>query len=175
MPRNDESNHCLQERVSLGACFGDLYMARTDSGDVEKATNYDKTLIGFKELDNVNARCKFGGGGLVSSARNLAQMGAALYQGDIVDSDALATLLQPSQTNDGEEVAYAFGMGVGVKESFQPPSHYAAHSGGSPGGRSYLLVLFEPRIAVGMSTNFDGPNLGKVAEELASMFAGASD
>ena len=64
-------------------------------------------------------------------------MGAALYQGDIVDAEVLATLLKPGQTNNGEDTGYAFGMGVGVTEATQPPSHYAAHSGGSPGGRSY--------------------------------------
>jgi len=160
---------------AMRSVLGDLYVATTDNDDIAKATNYGNALFGFKVLDDINAQCKFGAGGLVTSARSLAQMGTALYQGDVVDTEALSALLQPTPTTNGEDSSYTFGMGVGAVEDMQPPSRYAAHSGGSPGGRSYLLVLFEPRIAVGMSTNFDGPNLGKTAFAIARAFATGQD
>jgi len=39
----------------------------------------------------------------------------------------------------------------------------------------YLLVPVEPRIAVGLATNFDEPNLGEVAFEIANAFTAASN
>jgi hypothetical protein len=39
----------------------------------------------------------------------------------------------------------------------------------------YLLVQVEPRIAVGLATNFDEPNLGEVAFEIANAFTAASN
>jgi len=160
---------------AMRSVLGDLYAATTDSDDIAKATNYGDAFFGYKELDGINAQCKFGAGGLVTSARDLAQMGAALAQGNIVDAEALPAMLQPAPTTGGDATAYAFGMGVGTAEDMQPPSRYAAHSGGSPGGRSYLLVLFEPRVVVGLSTNFDGPNLGKTAFAIGKAFAATSD
>jgi len=160
---------------AMRSVLGDLYVAETDSDDVTKATNYGDAFFGFRELNEINAQCKFGAGGLVTSARNLAEMGAALYQGDVVETDALGALLEPAPTTSGDDTAYTFGMGVGAIDDLQPPTRYAAHSGGSPGGRAYMLVLFEPRIAVGMSTNFDGPNLGKTAFAIAKLFAASNE
>ncbi len=50
--------------------------------------------------------------------------------------------------------------------------HWARHSGGSPGGRAFLVVLLTHRVSVGIAANADGPSLRSAASNIAYVFAG---
>jgi len=156
--------------AAMSAALGEHYLAQTDADDADKATNYVQTRGRYEVRDDLNAQCKFGGGGLLASARDLAAMGTAFATGEIVPLDQMADLTSPYVTSDGEETNYVYGMGAGFAESLQ--SHYGLHSGGSPGGRAYLAVFVEHGISVGMTANFDGPALPDAAIGLGRLAAG---
>ncbi|GAB4524630.1 MAG: hypothetical protein Tsb0010_08500 [Parvularculaceae bacterium] len=157
--------------AAMRQALGPHYQARTDSDEADKAQGYLGEVGAFEPV-SLSAECKFGGGGLIASARNLAAMGAALAAGDIVTREvAEERFMAPAAAND-DGAAYLYGMSVGYDETAE--AHYSVHSGGSPGGRAYLLVFYEPRVAVALTANYDGPRHSETAIALGRIFAGAA-
>ncbi|WDI32204.1 serine hydrolase [Hyphococcus flavus] len=158
---------------AMRSALGEHYYATTDHDGADKAVNFGKSEDGdFSPLDNINAQCKYGGGGILASARGLARTAAALYAGDIIPLDDIPDAFAPVKTKDGEVTGHAFGMNAGKTRTIQPSIYYAAHSGGSPGGRAYMVSLIEPKVAVALTANFDGPGMSEIAFDLAKLFAG---
>lgn len=156
--------------AAMTTVLGEHYMAEADSEEAVKAVNYIGDPGAFEEI-KLSAECKFGGGGLLASARDLAEMGAALARGDIVPLDYAREHFVPGKSGNGKDVNYAYGMSVGFSESIQ--THYSMHSGGSPGGRGYFLVFYEPRVSVGVTSNYDGPHHADLSIALGRIFSGA--
>lgn len=154
---------------AMRAALGTNFLATTDSTGAEKATNYMGEVGAFEEIE-LSSECKFGGGGLIASSRELAKMGAALARGDIVPLGFALEHFKPGKTGNGNDTNYAYGMGVGTAKSIG--IHYATHSGGSPGGRGFLLVFFETNVAVALTSNFDGPHHADIAIALGRIFSG---
>ncbi|BDX00292.1 serine hydrolase domain-containing protein [Maricaulis maris] len=141
--------------AAMQSVLGDTYLARRDAADAEKAANWVDLGDGPEMIEGLSAECKFGAGGLLASSRELAAMGATLAAGEMVDLNGWSDLPGPW---------------AGYAESAD--LHYAAHSGGSPGGRSFLLVYVEPQISVALTGNADSENLQALSIELADLFAG---
>jgi len=152
---------------AMRAVLGDVYSARTDRVGTEKAVTYLGEPGGFEVIE-LSAECKFGGGGLLASSRDLAAMGAAFAGGAVIAPEDFSSVLTGQTLNDGSSTGMAYGMGVGYSEEFG--AHYAMHSGGSPGGRGFLLVLPEPEIVVALTANSDGPRHADAALELGAYF-----
>lgn len=155
---------------AMHAVLGPLYTAEADASDADKAMPLFDAGQGPAPMP-LTAECKFGGGGLIASAEELAGMGAAFAAGEVVSIPQIETMLAPIEAADGSELNYVYGMGAGYDPSAD--LHYAAHSGGSPGGRSFLLIYVEPQIVVATTASFDGPNHQALAIGLADIFAGA--
>lgn len=141
--------------AAMLAALGGNYRARRDSEEAEKATNWVDLGEGPQRIEGLSAECKFGAGGLLASARDLAAMGDALAAGALVDLDSWSDL-----------------PGPWAGHSERADLHYAAHSGGSPGGRSFLIVYVEPQVSVALTGNADSENLQALSIELADLFAG---
>ncbi|MBI1232918.1 MAG: serine hydrolase [Alphaproteobacteria bacterium] len=161
--------------AAMTEVLGDVYLARTDSVGADKAENFHRDREPSRAgdwfvLDDLSAECKFGGGGLLASSRDLAAMGQALTDGSVADISAEMELLQPGHLPSGEVIGTVFGMTVGFSDSMQV--HYALHSGGSPGGRSFIIVLLEPQVSVAITANADGEAFTDLAIRLARLFAG---
>jgi serine beta-lactamase-like protein LACTB len=149
--------------------LGSAYRMQTDREGARKATSYVEENGAFKELPNLSAECKFGAGGLLASARDLALFGEALYSGAIVDLERAPQLFIAGQTG-GKPNPFAYGSVVRVENG----AHVVGHSGGSPGGRSYLEVWLEPQVSIAVTGNFEGPGLGELTAGLARIFAEGS-
>ncbi len=155
--------------AAMTSVLGDYFLAKTDSDDADKAVTYIGELNAFEEVE-LSAECKFGGGGLLASARGLAKMGAALARGDIVPLEFANEKFVPGKSGNGKDVNYANGMAVGYSQSAQ--TNYSMHSGGSPGGRGFLLVFYGPRVSVGVTSNYDGPHHADLSIALGRIFSG---
>lgn len=157
--------------AAMMQALGAHYQARTDSDEADKAQGYLGEVGAFEPVD-LSAECKFGGGGLIAGARDLAAMGAALAAGDIVPLEVARERFMAPIAANGDGAAYLYGMSVGYDETAE--AHFSAHSGGSPGGRAFLLVFYEPRVAVALTANYDGPRHSEIAFALGRIFAGAT-
>ncbi len=158
--------------AAMHETLGEVYQARLDAQDADKATAYYDAGEGLEPMA-LSAECKFGGGGLIASSRELAAFGSALVEGELLTLEEIETAFQPIQTRDGEAVSYVYGMEAGYEPSLD--LHYAAHSGGSPGGRSFIMAYVEPQVVVATTANFEGPNHYPLALALADLFAGYSE
>lgn len=148
--------------AAMASVLGETYLAQTDREGADKAANMFGNLRRANPLEDMSAECKFGGGGLLASAHDLANMGQALATGEVLDLELLAASIDEEQG--------AFGTAAGFSEANN--AHYAAHSGGSPGGRAFLLVFIEPQVVVAVTSNYDGPNHGEFAIGMAGLLGG---
>jgi CubicO group peptidase (beta-lactamase class C family) len=158
-----EATNTTDYDTAMQSVLGDKYRFKADRGGDEKSTNYLETDGEFEPI-KLSAECKFGGGGLIGSAVDLANFGASVADGLVDPAD-----LSSWTTNNGEETGLAYGMSTGFSETTN--SNYAYHSGGSPGGRGFLHILFDPKIVVALTANSDGPNHSETAFEIARAFA----
>lgn len=141
---------------------------RLDSETQATATPYFDAGVELQSLAPMSAECKFGGGGLIASSAELAEIGRAAYDGRIAPAPALRALLESGRGAHGE-TSFAMGYGVAEFDGYPDGVLYLTMGGGSPGGRGYLLVLVEPRISVAITGNVegDGDAVAEVALALA--------
>ncbi len=128
-----------------------------DGVDKAKATPYVRKGKEFKEYLDLNAKCKFGGGGFIATSNQLAEAGQMLYSGEIAPLSEIKQLFR-QQWQDDKNSGIAFGTGAGISnESFRKPDIlYIALGGGSPGGRSYLFTVADLQISVAITANMEG-------------------
>lgn len=109
----------------------------------------------------IDASCKFGGGGFVGGARDLAAFGAALIDGRILSLRALddmTTVVTPA-ADDGSYPPMACGMFVedrfpGFPDT--PPAQTSRalwHGGSARGGYSVMIAYPDEGVSVGIVSN----------------------
>lgn len=118
-------------------------------------------------VPGLSAACKFGGGGVIASSAELARAGSALYRGEIVPTESLESGFRPW----APAFNTVFGGAVGTIRGQKGPIHTYSLSGGAPGGRSYLLIMIEPRISVAIAGNFDGQSMEDEAWALGRLWS----
>lgn len=95
------------------------------------------------------------GGGLVSTALDLARWAAALYRGRALDAPYLEELLQ-ARPVDGAGGETSYGAGVAIRGS-GPLGPSWGHAGWIPGYVSSMRYYPERVVAVAVQVNTDGP------------------
>ncbi len=145
-----------------------------DQDSEMKATPYLQKGKKYTVVEGMGAASKYGGGGLIATSQQLAEAGKMLYDGSIAPLDEI----KESYKNEyPEEAKYgtAFAMGSGFSSNYgDEPVMYANMGGGSPGGRSYVLVLVDFKVSVALTGNLegDGEKAYKICIDLAKRFAG---
>ncbi|HEY7370066.1 MAG TPA: serine hydrolase domain-containing protein [Thermoanaerobaculia bacterium] len=113
--------------------------------------------------------CKWGAGGFLSTADDMARFGRALIEGKIVPKQDLPSLWTPARTAEGTS---DFGLGWSTAGT-DGGRLVAVQSGGNVGGRSVLVLDPDSGIVVAMTANLEGPRMIAPAKELVDLFAGA--
>jgi D-alanyl-D-alanine carboxypeptidase len=99
----------------------------------------------------INPQFEWTGGGLISTAEDLARWAKALYEGRAFGKELLAGMLDavPAKTGKGDR----YGLGVQVRQSEWGPSY--GHGGWFPGYLSEMEYFPELKIAVAIQFNTD--------------------
>jgi len=105
---------------------------------------------------------KLGGGGLCSSAPDLARFAQALLDGALVSRSSLEQMWTSQRTASGEETGY--GMGFSVSEL--DGDRRVGHSGAQSRVSTILQMLPEQRVGVVVMCNLEGVKLGGLATRL---------
>jgi serine beta-lactamase-like protein LACTB len=136
-----------------------------DSPDFRDVTFYEPSHFGRVAVSTpVDNRCKFGAGGLLSSASDLVAFGSALIAGRLIpDADAKRLFTPQNHERD-----YGLGFGLSNDDQLGP---IAAHSGSAFGGTSYLLVVPRERLVVAILVNEETDKLRDEAFAVARAFA----
>jgi D-alanyl-D-alanine carboxypeptidase len=118
----------------------------------------------------INPQFEWTGGGIASTAEDLARWAKALYEGEAFDSSMLAVMLDavPARLGPGAE----YGLGVIVRPT--PLGTSWGHSGFFPGYLTEMMYFPDHRVAVAVQINSsDFPRLqmspGRILLELARM------
>lgn len=130
-------------------------MTRTFVDDVyaiilNRARGYQKTAKG--EITNAplhDTSVKIPGGGLVSTAEDLAKFAVAINTNKLVKPETLAQMWTKPKTADGKEQTYAMGFLINDANGLLRVNN----DGGQAGTRTYLYLLPKQKFAVALMTN----------------------
>jgi D-alanyl-D-alanine carboxypeptidase len=122
----------------------------------------------------INPQFEWTGGGVASTAEDLARWGKYLYDGKAFDASMMPQLLDGVPARLGQNTKY--GLGVILRETPMGPVH--GHSGFFPGYQAELLYLPQQKVAIAFQVNSSVPGAlgrgmspGRFAMELAGIVA----
>ncbi|MGH7571420.1 MAG: serine hydrolase domain-containing protein [Gemmatimonadota bacterium] len=141
--------------------------------DLTRALGYRKDAEGRIEPSlQVDTSFKLAGGGLLSTAADLARFGGALLEGELLSPESRASMLEPVALPGGETTPFGMGWLVGSKFG----QKYAIIAGQQEEVSSILLILPEPGIAVALMSNLErhAKELAPLVVQVATAVAGAA-
>jgi CubicO group peptidase (beta-lactamase class C family) len=113
------------------------YVKAGPNGEVENAPFADLSI-------------KWAGGGIISTAEDLARFHIALNNGKLLQASTLEKMYKPFQLADGNMTSYGLGWSIYEDEEGQ---RWVGHGGGATGGSTYLLRHPEKKLAVAIMCN----------------------
>jgi serine beta-lactamase-like protein LACTB, mitochondrial len=136
----------------------------------ERSRFYEKEKDGTLEnAPYVDNSYKWAGGGFLSTSEDLVRFGSAMLRPGVLNEAALKEMFTPQRTKSGKPIEYGIGWFVGKSKSGEATY---AHSGGSVGGTSQLIIYPETHVVVALVTNMsNGEWKREEVEEVAEKFA----
>jgi serine beta-lactamase-like protein LACTB, mitochondrial len=105
---------------------------------------------------------KIPGGGLVSSADDMARYGAAILADKLVRRSTRDAMWTPQRAADGSQNGYALGWGTGTESGVK----IVAHTGGQQGTSTSLLLVPERNAGIVVLANMDGLDVDALSKEI---------
>ena len=135
----------------------------------ERSRFYEKEKDGTLEnAPYVDNSYKWAGGGFLSTSEDLVRFGSAMLRPGVLNEAALKEMFTAQHTSTGKPIEYGIGWFVGKSQSGKP---IYAHSGGSVGGTSQLILYPETHVVVALVTNMsNGDWKREEVEALAERF-----
>ena len=136
-----------------------------------RAHGYGKTRRTEGDLRNAgltDTSYKIPGGGIVSTAEDLARFAIALQSGKLLKDETLGQMLARQKISDGTETKYGLGWFVGERDG----KREAWHGGVQHGTTATLRLIPSERAAVAILTNLEGGGslgLEKLSTEIADI------
>jgi CubicO group peptidase (beta-lactamase class C family) len=140
-------------------------MVRTRTDDVfalipNRARGYTPRVFG--QLDGnyrnpvlMDSSYKIPGGGLVSSAEDMARFAIAVQNGALIKPETFAEMSKSQKTRDGRATGYGYGWYVGGSVGFSGDPDAVWHGGVQPGFTSDLVLLPKKKLAIVVLTNLE--------------------
>lgn len=107
---------------------------------------------------------KIPGGGLCSTATDLARLAAAVMGGKLVKPATFETMRTAQTTRAGKPTAYGLGWAVEEHDGFR----YVMHGGGQPRVSTMLAMIPARKFAVAWMSNLEGSGM-RIHRELAKL------
>ena len=130
----------------------------------------DKSEI-VRNAGVLNSSYKIPGGGLISSADDMARFEAAMLADKLVKRPARDLMWTPQKTPDGKSTGYALGWGISDKFGI----HIVAHTGGQQGTSTAFVLVPERRAGVIVLANMDSVDSGNLADQILKIALGLKD
>jgi hypothetical protein len=109
----------------------------------------------------------YGGGGILSTAPDMALWAQAMLSGKLLKPEAITQAWTPACLNDGEQAGYGLGWGIGRFEGHREVNHGGGHA---TGFTSFLALYPEDRLGVVVLLNCGGANPGRIARRVAGLY-----
>jgi serine beta-lactamase-like protein LACTB, mitochondrial len=114
---------------------------------------------------------KIPGGGLISSADDMAQFEAAILADKLIKRATRDLMWTSLKTADSKSTGYALGWGIEDKFGVR----IMAHTGGQQGTSTAFALVPEQRAGVVVLANMDGVNSGSLAEQVLKIVLDLKD
>jgi CubicO group peptidase (beta-lactamase class C family) len=114
---------------------------------------------------------KIPGGGLLSSADDMARFEAAILADKLLKRPTRDLMWVPLKTTDGKPTNYALGWGVSDKLGV----HIVAHTGGQQGTSTAFALIPEQQASVVVLANIDGVDSGSLADQILKIVLDLKD
>ena len=114
---------------------------------------------------------KIPGGGLISSADDMAQFEAAILADKLIKRPTRDLMWTSLKTADGKPTGYALGWGVVDKFGV----HILAHTGGQQGTSTAFAVVPDRRAGVVVLANMDNVDSGSLADQILKLVLDLKD
>jgi D-alanyl-D-alanine carboxypeptidase len=135
------------------------------------ATGYVSQGAGFKPADRNRENYVYGDGQVNSTGQDMAKWDQSLYTERLVKASTLREAFAPGQLNDGTQVNYGFGWGLGRFHGLT----FVAHGGETDGFAAQITRFPEQHLTVILLSNceqFTTPHV--VANEIAGIYLAAT-
>ena len=126
----------------------------------------DRSLRNATFVDTSN---KIPGGGLISTAEDLARFSIALESNTFLNAEITKLMWTSQTTTDGKPTGYGYGWDVKQRNGILT----VEHTGHQPGASNILLLLPGRGFAVAIMSNTDDINVTPMAETLANTYLNA--
>lgn len=157
----------LNERIFGPAGMTSTRLERAEQIVPHRVRQYVKANGRLENAPYADLSVKWAGGGVLSTAGDLARFHMALDEGRLLRPDTLRQMYTPAQLADGRTTTYGLGWMVSTDDSGRT---WIAHSGGATGGTTYLLRNPEAKFAVVVLCNLQNAgNLRKLAMDIAGL------
>lgn len=156
----------LRENIAArGAATLDCEVA--GSTKAARSALYEKTPLGvvLRSEPREDLGWKYGGGGLESTALDVARFAQAVSNATLVSAKSRDTMWTRAKLSDGKSVDYGLGWGVGDS------GRVISHTGSQQGASSSLAIVREQGLIVVVLSNTSGgeaPALGKTLRAIAA-------
>jgi CubicO group peptidase (beta-lactamase class C family) len=121
---------------------------------------YGKFDGNLRNAAPIDTSYKMPGGGLVSTAEDLANFAVAVLNGVLIKKETFEQMSTPQKTRDGKAITYGLGWyigGLGDKTwGVGDRKGLVWHGGVQPGVTSVLYILPKERFALAILTNLEG-------------------
>ena len=114
---------------------------------------------------------KIPGGGLISSADDMARFEAAILADKLLKRPTQGLMWTPLKTADGKSTNYALGWGVSDKLGV----HMVAHTGGQQGTSTAFALIPERQAGVVVLANMDSVDSGSLADQILKIVLDLKD
>jgi CubicO group peptidase (beta-lactamase class C family) len=155
----------LKAHVWAPAGMTATYFDHVDALIPRRAEQYVRAGGSWRNAPYADLSNKWAGGGILSTAEDLARFHIALDEGKLLKAATLEEMYKPYRLMDGSHSVYGLGWNVSKDERGRT---WIAHSGGATGGTTYLLRDPSRKLAVAILCNVqNAPGLRALAIRLA--------
>ena len=152
-------------------------MAQTQADDFfsvipHRTRWYHKDKSGIvRNAGVLDSSYKIPGGGLISSADDMAQFEAAILADKLVKRATRDLMWTSLKTTDGKSTGYALGWAISDKLGV----HVAAHNGGQQGTSTAIALVPDRRAGVVVLANMDNVDSGELADQILKIVLDLKD
>jgi D-alanyl-D-alanine carboxypeptidase len=133
-----------------------------------RASGYFWTGAEYRKGDFIaGSILSYGGGGILSTAPDMACWAQAMMSGKLLKPEAIIQAWTPARLKDGKQTGYGLGWGIGTVEGHREVNHGGGHA---TGFTSFLAIYPDDRLAVVLLLNRGGANPGAIARRVAGIY-----
>ena len=129
-----------------------------------QAQPYTKNRTGFKKAMQVNNFYKLAGGGYIASSEDIAKLGEAILNKNLLKSETFKEILTAQYINN-TSTYYGLGFQVSEDKEGRP---FVGHVGSSVGAYSNLFVYPKEKLVVAILVNCTDPKIQETLDEMVT-------